>query len=68
KLRKAYVGKGISFNSAADIDKERTKIITYLSDEITRTARALPEHTVVPYKNIPAKYYLSNKDVDKTPE
>ena len=67
-MRKAYIGKGIKFNAAADMDEERVRIIKYLSDEITGVARALPEHTVVPYKNIPKKYYLSNKDINKIPE
>ena len=30
-------------------------------------ARALPLHTVVPYRNIPKRYYLTNKDVTKVP-
>lgn len=29
-------------------------------DEITAVAEALPEHTVVPYRNIPKKDYPSN--------
>jgi hypothetical protein len=29
-------------------------------EQITLTACALPPHTVVPYRNIPQKYYPSN--------
>ena len=37
---------------------------------ITEIAEALPEHTVVPYRNIPKKYYPSNipkEDTHATP-
>jgi len=67
-MRKAYIGKGTKFCAEADMDAERARIAQYLSKEITEIARALPEHKVVPYKNISSKKYLCNKDVDKTPE
>ena len=44
-----------------DMSAERKRICGYLMDEITRTAQALPEHTVVPYRNVPRKFYPSNK-------
>lgn len=66
-LRKMYIGKGITFDSNNDITIERSKIAEYISDEITKIARDLPEHTVVPYRNIKKKYYLSNKDVNEVP-
>jgi len=68
KLRKAYVGKGISFDSSNEISDERHKISQYLSSEITRIARELPEHTVVPYRNISKKNYLTNKDITEVPK
>lgn len=75
KLRKAYVGKGITFNASSldnnntehNMDAERNRICTYLMDEITNMARELPEHTVIPYRNLPKKYYLTNKDVTEVP-
>ena len=67
KLRKLYIGKGIVYNSENMIEEERKRISAYLSTEITDMARALPLHTVIPYRNIPKKYYLNNKDVMKVP-
>lgn len=67
KLKKAYIGEGIEFDSNNDIAEERTKISAYLSDEITNIARALPTHTVIPYRNIKKKYYLTNKDIAEVP-
>lgn len=66
-LKKMYIGKGITYVPENDMDSERTRIATYLSDEITEIARNLPLHTVVPYRNIPKKYYLTNKDITEVP-
>jgi len=60
KLHKMYLGKPIRFNSAAPKGEEPKRICEYLMDEITQMARSLPEHTVIPYRNIPKKYYPSN--------
>lgn len=60
KLRKMYLGNPIRFNAANSIAAERSRICTYLMEEITEIARSLPEHTVVPYKNIPKRDYPSN--------
>jgi len=60
KLHKMYLGKPIRFNAAAPKGEEPKRICSYLMDEITQMARSLPEHTVVPYRNIPKKYYPSN--------
>lgn len=68
KLRKMYIGKGICFNSKNDIAEERKRISDYLSDEITDIARNLPSHTVIPYRNIPKKYYLTNKNITEVPK
>ena len=68
KLKKMYIGKGTIFQSDTPINEERTRIATYLSDEITSIARNLPLHTVVPYRNIPKKYYLTNKDITEVPK
>lgn len=60
KLRKMYLGKPIRFNPANPMAEERSRICKCLMDEITEIARSLPEHTVVPYRNIPKKEYPSN--------
>ncbi len=67
RLKKMYIGKGIIYNHSNAIEEERKRIIEYLMAEITNTARDLPDHIVVPYRNIPKKYYLSNKDVTEVP-
>lgn len=60
KLKKLYLGKPIRFCADAPIDAERSRICRYLMNEITQIARSLPEHTVIPYRNIPQKDYPSN--------
>jgi len=60
RLRKLYLGTPIRFRADAPIEEERQRICQYLMEQITLTACALPPHTVVPYRNIPKKYYPSN--------
>ena len=67
RLKKMYIGKGIAYNSENDIAEERKRISACMSQEITDLARSLPLHTVVPYRNLPKKYYLTNKDVSRVP-
>lgn len=67
KLKKMYIGKGTDFNGENSIEDERKRISEYLSNEITDIARNLPLHTVIPYRNIPKKYYLTNKDITEVP-
>jgi len=59
-LKKMYIGKPLRFCAEAPIKEERRRICDYLMTEITEIARALPEHTVVPYRNIPKRLYPSN--------
>lgn len=67
KLKKMYIGKGISYQRENSIEEERKRISKYLSDEITEIACNLPKHTVVPYRNIPKRFYLTNKDIGEVP-
>lgn len=60
KLKKMYIGKPVRFCAQNPIEEERRRICEYLMTEITETARSLPRHTVVPYRNIPKKYYPVN--------
>ena len=60
RLKKLCLGKPIRFCAAEPLEAERSRICNYLMDEITAIAEALPEHTVVPYRNIPKKDYPSN--------
>ncbi len=61
-LKEVHLGKATSFDSSAPIDSERQRICDYLMNEITDIARNLPPHTVVPYRNIPKKYYPKSTD------
>ncbi|MBQ2922147.1 MAG: hypothetical protein IJE60_03500 [Tyzzerella sp.] len=67
KLKKMYIGKGISYQCENSIEEERKRISKYLSDEITEIACNLPKHTVVPYRNISKRFYLTNKDIGEVP-
>lgn len=60
KLKKMYLGKPIKFSAQTPIAEERRRICDYLMNEITDIACGLPEHTVIPYRNIPKKYYPTN--------
>lgn len=66
KLKTIYFGKPIRFNPDVPIAEERKRICDYLMREITEIAVSLPEHTVVPYRNIPKKLYPSNKPKEET--
>ena len=59
-LKKMYIGKPIRFCSSNPIKEERERICGYLMAQITEIACSLPQHTVVPYRNIPKKHYPSN--------
>ncbi|MBQ4082074.1 MAG: hypothetical protein IJC55_02105 [Clostridia bacterium] len=61
-LKCAYLGEPIRFCAQNSMEDERRRICDYLMNEITRIACDLPEHTVVPYRNIPKKYYPSNQE------
>ncbi len=64
KLKGMYLGKPVEFSPDAPIEEERKRICEYLMNEITDIARNLPEHRVVPYRNIPKKYYPLNTDCE----
>lgn len=60
RLKTMTYGKPIRFRADAPIAEERKRICTALMEEITAIALSLPEHTVVPYANIPKKQYPKN--------
>lgn len=62
KLGKILIGNSIKFNALNDIVDERLKINNYLKEEITKLAKSLPRHKVVPYENVKRKYYRWSKD------
>ena len=63
-LRKVYIGTPTKFDSTMPYEQECERIRTYLMDEITNMATALPKHKVVPYNNIPRRLYTYNKKED----
>lgn len=60
KLGKICLGEPIPFDPEAPIEQERERIRQKLMDAVTALARELPEHTVIPYRNIPKKDYPIN--------
>ena len=56
-LRETWLGAPIRFDPAAPLDAERARIKACLMDSITALAESLPEHTVVPYRNIRKRDY-----------
>ena len=59
-LKGMYLGEPTRFQPEASMDEERQRIKDYLMQAITDLAEDLPEHTVVPYRNIPKKRYPKN--------
>ncbi len=63
ELHAMHIGRPVRFDAARPIEEERRRLCEYLMAEITDMARALPEHTVIPYRNIPRKDYPTNKEM-----
>ena len=63
-LHLVVYGQPVRFDPEAPIAEERARICKYLQEEITSMAEALPEHTVIPYRNIPKKNYPKNRQVE----
>ena len=61
RLKGIWFGEPVRFSSDSPIEEERRRICSYLMDAITDTARSLPRHTVIPYRNIPKRQYPTNK-------
>ncbi len=60
-LKKMYIGKPTRLCPDVPMEEERTRICTYLMEEITAMAESLPRHRVVPYKNLPKKNHPWNR-------
>ena len=61
KIKKVIFGKPIQYNPNIDINEQRTMVCNYLKEEITRIAKSLPVHKVVPYNNIKKRNYPMSK-------
>ena len=62
RLGSIHFGDPVRFNPETADGEERKRICDTLMKEITGLATALPQHTVVPYPNIPKKQYPLNTD------
>ena len=60
RLKKMCFGTPVRFRSGEPIESERRRICDHLMDAVTELAVSLPEHTVVPYPNIPKRDYPKN--------
>ena len=60
-LKQMHFGEPIRFCADRPIEEERQRIREYLMTAITDIACALPEHTVIPYRNIPKREYPCNR-------
>ena len=63
-LRRTLIGEAIAFDPSRPIEEERARLCAALKDAITAMAASLPEHTVVPYRNIPKRLYPKNRPVE----
>ncbi|MBP3409826.1 MAG: 1-acyl-sn-glycerol-3-phosphate acyltransferase [Clostridia bacterium] len=66
RLKQMHFGKPIRFCSENPIEEERKRICNYLMQEITQIAAGLPLHTVIPYRNIPKRFYPTNIPIEVT--
>ena len=57
RLRKVVFGHPVAYDPSKPIEEERERITSAMAEAITELAVALPEHTVVPYRNIPKRDY-----------
>ncbi len=61
QLHAMYLGDPVPFDSKAPIALERQRICREMTSAILALARALPEHRVVPYMNLPKRDYPSSR-------
>ena len=62
KLQSLHFGDPVRYNPEAPEEEERERICRAMMEAISDLATALPEHTVIPYVNIPKKQYPKNTD------
>ena len=64
RLKTMSFGPPIPFRGDRPIGEERERICADLMEEITRMALAQPEHTVVPYPNLPKRQYPRSRPLE----
>ena len=62
RLAEIHFGPAVLFNPEAPNDEERARICDALKESITEMAVSLPQHTVIPYFNLPKDQYPLNTD------
>lgn len=62
ELKKVVFGTPIAFDPEAELDTQKREICAHLQAEITRMAKELPRHRVVPYANVKKKAYPYSKE------
>lgn len=65
RLNGIFIGEGVRYNKDSEPSEERARICEYLMEGVTAIARSLPEHTVLPYKNVAKRYYPKNTDYER---
>lgn len=60
RLKGMYLGQPVRYCAGADLAEERVRICDQMMRDITDMARALPRHTVIPYRNIRKRDYPQN--------
>lgn len=60
-IKTIVFGTPIKYNPLIDMKEQRKIICEYLKQEITKLAKELPVHKVVPYKNIKKKNYVNSR-------
>lgn len=68
KLKKMVFGEPVRFQASEPMQLERTRICQTLMTRITDLATALPQHTVIPYRNVPKREYPLNWKEEKEHE
>ena len=65
RLSSIHFGDPVRYDPQAPEQKERTRVCNEMMTAITGLAEALPEHTVVPYYNLPKRLYPRNTDRER---
>ena len=68
KLKQTVLGAPVTFDPTADIKAERVRIAHALMEGVTDLACALPQHIVVPYRNMAKRLYPTNIPQEATHE
>ena len=64
KRKEMHFGNPIPYQPDNPPEEERKRICELLMDQITEIAASLPEHTVIPYPNVPKSAYHKNVPIE----